>query len=203
MRSTSLSRRSTMRRCSTPAPATSRPYLFLPLMSLARRPFQSLQTGCRTQGRHRSPSFGHHPSTRPALEAPFERRDCAAGKARSAPSRVDSRSLLMANQVNQACIAACNSCADACDLCSTACLQEQDVKMMARCIALDIDCAAICRLSAAYMARGSEFAAQLCRVCATICQACGDECSKHQAEHCQACATACRQCAEECGRMAA
>jgi hypothetical protein len=44
----------------------------------------------------------------------------------------------MANQIAQACLDACNACADACDRCSTACLQEQDVKMMARCIALDM-----------------------------------------------------------------
>jgi hypothetical protein len=64
----------------------------------------------------------------------------------------------------QACIDACNACAAACDNCSTACLQEDDVKMMARCIALDMDCAAICRMAAACMARGSDFAIQLCRL---------------------------------------
>ena len=51
----------------------------------------------------------------------------------------------MLHQINQACLDACNACADACDRCSTACLQVADVKMMARCIALDMDCAAICR----------------------------------------------------------
>ena len=44
-------------------------------------------------------------------------------------------------------------CADACDYCSSACLQEYDVKMMAECIGLDMDCAAICRMAAAYMAQ--------------------------------------------------
>jgi hypothetical protein len=108
----------------------------------------------------------------------------------------------MAHQQHQACIDACNACAAACDHCATACLQEQDVKMMARCIALDMDCAAICRLAAGYMARGSEFAKELCLLCAQVCQACGDECSKHQHDHCQACAQACLRCAEECRRMA-
>jgi Domain of Unknown Function (DUF326) len=109
----------------------------------------------------------------------------------------------MATQTNQACIDACNACADACDACSTACLQEPDVGMMARCIALDIDCASLCRLAAAFMARGSDFATALCRTCAQVCEACGDECAKHEASHCQACAKACRQCAEACRRMAA
>ena len=38
-------------------------------------------------------------------------------------------------------IEACHRCADACDHCAAACLLEDDVKAMARCVALDIDCA--------------------------------------------------------------
>lgn len=107
----------------------------------------------------------------------------------------------MAHQQFRSCIDACNACADACDHCSIACLQEPDVKSMSRCIALDIDCAAICRLAAAYMARGSELAKQICALCAQVCEACGEECAKHPAAHCQDCAQACRRCAEECQRM--
>ena len=108
----------------------------------------------------------------------------------------------MAHQDFQDCIDACNNCAAACDHCSTACLAEEDVKMMARCIALDMDCSQICRLAAAYMARGSDFAAALCRQCADICQACGDECGRHAMDHCQQCAQACRRCADACRAMA-
>jgi hypothetical protein len=108
----------------------------------------------------------------------------------------------MAHQQFQSCIEACYDCAAACDHCATSCLQEQDVKMMARCIALDMDCAQICRMAAAYMARGSEFATAICQMCADICDACGDECAKHQMNHCQECAQACRRCADECRRMA-
>jgi len=107
------------------------------------------------------------------------------------------------NQSSQSCIDACNACADACDMCSAACLQEADVKMMARCIALDIDCAQICRLAAALMARGSDIAAAFCALCAQACQACADECAQHEAQHCQDCAAACRRCADECRRMSA
>ncbi len=99
------------------------------------------------------------------------------------------------------CIEACNECAAACDHCATACLHEPDPKPMARCIALDIDCAEICRLSAAYMARGSEFAGALCGLCAQVCEACAKECAQHQHAHCQECAEACRRCADECRRM--
>jgi hypothetical protein len=108
----------------------------------------------------------------------------------------------MAHQQYTSCIEACNQCAIACNHCSTACLLEQDVKMMARCIALDMDCAAICELATAAMARGSEQVQGICALCADICDACGEECAKHQMAHCQECAAACRRCAEECRRMA-
>jgi hypothetical protein len=109
----------------------------------------------------------------------------------------------MTHALHEACVQACNACADACDQCASACLQEHDVKTMARCIALDMDCADICRLAVAYMARGSAFAKHLCQLCAIVCQACGDECAKHVMDHCQRCAQACRRCADECRKMAA
>jgi hypothetical protein len=64
-----------------------------------------------------------------------------------------------------------------------------------------MDCAAICRMAAAYMARGSDFAVQMCRLCAEICTACAAECGKHRMDHCQACAQACTRCAEACEAM--
>ncbi|HJV51245.1 MAG TPA: four-helix bundle copper-binding protein [Noviherbaspirillum sp.] len=108
----------------------------------------------------------------------------------------------MAHQQYESCIEACHACATACDHCAASCLQEQDVKAMARCIALDMDCADICRTAAAYMSRGSEMAGAICQLCAEICETCGDECAKHQMPHCQECAQACRRCADECRRMA-
>jgi hypothetical protein len=109
----------------------------------------------------------------------------------------------MAHPQYASCIEACHQCAVACHQCATACLQEQDVKMLARCISLDLDCAAICELAAGAMARGSECAPQICALCADICEACADECARHTAmQHCVACADACRRCADECRRMA-
>jgi hypothetical protein len=108
----------------------------------------------------------------------------------------------MAHQQYASCIEACDQCAIACYHCSTACLQEDDVKALARCMALDTDCAEVCKLASAAMARGSEQAHAICTLCADICDACGDECGKHPMDHCQACAEACRRCAQECRRMA-
>lgn len=91
-----------------------------------------------------------------------------------------------------------DACAQACDRCAGACLREEDAKAMARCIALDVDCAAICRLASAYVARGSDFAGELRSTCASVCRACAEECGRHSAEHCQQCAKACSRCAEAC-----
>src|SRR5215211_2757798 len=109
----------------------------------------------------------------------------------------------MSHEQNQGLIDALAKCAAECNHCATACLDEQDVKMLARCIKLDTDCADICRLAALFVARGSEHANHLLKECAEICEACAEECEKHAMEHCRVCAEACRQCAEECMQMAA
>lgn len=110
---------------------------------------------------------------------------------------------VMAHQDLEKCIKACNACADACDHCSVACLEEKNVADMDDCIRLDIDCAALCRLASAFMARESMCATTLCRACAEVCNACADECEKHDHDHCKRCAKACRECATACQSMAA
>lgn len=77
----------------------------------------------------------------------------------------------MSHQQYASCIQACDRCAVACFHCADACLQESDPKMMARCIKLDGECADICRLASAAMAKGSDYIAQICRLCADICHA--------------------------------
>lgn len=101
---------------------------------------------------------------------------------------------------NQPLLDALNACIAACEHCATACLHEDNVKMMARCVLLDRDCADVCALTARLVARGSEHAAHLLKECAEICKACADECEEHGAhsEHCRACAEACRRCEQAC-----
>jgi len=89
-------------------------------------------------------------------------------------------------------------CITSCEACATACLQEDDVKMMARCIMLDRDCADICMLTAKFVARNSDHAKHVMRECIEICRKCEEECKKHEAEHCKHCAAICRECAEAC-----
>lgn len=108
----------------------------------------------------------------------------------------------MSHERFQSCIDACLACAIECDHCASECLKEDNVKMMARCIAIDRECAEACYASARLMAIGGEHAALFCQACAEICDACAEECEKHDMDHCKQCAEACRRCAEECRAMA-
>ena len=62
----------------------------------------------------------------------------------------------MLNSRYQACIEACSNGARACETCAASCLREDDVKMMARCIELDRDCADICAMAACLMTRDGQ-----------------------------------------------
>ncbi len=101
------------------------------------------------------------------------------------------------------CIEACNRCIALCRYCSVACLREDDVKMMAKCIHLDMQCAEICTLAVNFMSLDSPFVMDVCKLCAKICRACAQECGKYDMDHCQHCAKACNECAEKCDAMAA
>jgi len=73
--------------------------------------------------------------------------------------------------------------------------------MMAKCIQLDMECAAVCYAAAQLMSLGSERAMDICKICADLCDQCGEECGKHHTEHCQECSKACKACAQECRNM--
>lgn len=106
----------------------------------------------------------------------------------------------MSQVKNEKLLNALNNCIAACNHCTTACLDEQNVQMLANCIKLDIDCAAICTLLASLVARGSVHANHLLKECEEVCNACATECEKHAMhhDHCKACAEACKACAEAC-----
>lgn len=108
----------------------------------------------------------------------------------------------MLSQMEIDCLRACNECAAACLQCASACLQEEDPKEMVRCIAFDLECADICQLAAASIARSGHSRAAICALCAEACETCGNECAKHSMDHCQKCAEACKRCAEACSGMA-
>src|SRR5258707_81727 len=105
--------------------------------------------------------------------------------------------------MNKKLIQALDDCAAACNYCTTACLGEEDVKMMVACIRLDIDCAAICNLNSAFIARGSVHGKHLLKECAELCNLCAAECEKHtKMQHCVDCAKACRACEKACREAA-
>ena len=94
-------------------------------------------------------------------------------------------------------------CVAACEYCADACLSGKDIAMQVACIRLDRDCADICRLTAAFIARHSPHAKHIINECIEICQKCHDECAKHPHDHCQQCAKACQECLEACKSYAA
>jgi hypothetical protein len=66
-----------------------------------------------------------------------------------------------------------------------------------------LDCADICRTSAAFLLRGSNLHLHTCQACATICAACADWCEERPHDPVmRQCATTCRECAESCLEMA-
>ncbi len=89
-------------------------------------------------------------------------------------------------------------CIAACNFCASACLKEDNVKMMAKCISLDMDCAEVCRTTAILLARDSAHGKHLLKECIELCEACAEECGSHEHDHCKACAKACTECAEAC-----
>lgn len=102
---------------------------------------------------------------------------------------------------NAALIQAIRDCSSECNHCYYACLQEDDVKMLSRCIQLDRNCSDICDLTISWAASNAELLIDLKKLCARVCEECAKECEKHfSMEHCKKCAEACRKCAEECKR---
>lgn len=101
----------------------------------------------------------------------------------------------------QACIEACKTCAKACDMCVAESRHDPNSQLLSRCKVLCMDCAAMCRLAAGYMARESEFIDLVCQDCAEVCAGCAEECLKHPMDYCQDCAAACHACEDACLKM--
>ncbi|MGE5400944.1 MAG: four-helix bundle copper-binding protein [Ignavibacteriales bacterium] len=103
-------------------------------------------------------------------------------------------------QKNDSLIQTMLECVRTCEMCADACLHEENVKMLSRCIKLDMDCADICTVGARLIQRNSEIAPKFIQMCADVCKMCEEECEKHQDmhKHCKMCADACRKCYNEC-----
>jgi hypothetical protein len=124
----------------------------------------------------------------------------------------------MADDLRSA-VAACTACADACERTAAASLREATVvNAMARRVEMDNvvawstqaariagvvkDCAQLCRLAAAFVARDSGMSRRVAALCATVCERCIEECARHDVEHFRQCALACRRAADACRAFA-
>jgi hypothetical protein len=102
--------------------------------------------------------------------------------------------------MNQQLIQTLTNCARICEMCAASCLSENDVKMLTKCIKLDLDCAEICKTTATLLQRDSEVSDSILNIYVEICRKCAEECEKHASKmnHCKECAEACRRCEQEC-----
>jgi hypothetical protein len=102
------------------------------------------------------------------------------------------------------CIEECSDCAQTCASCADASLAENDVKMLARCVRLNLDCTDMCTATGAIATRHlvseSAFLHDILAACALTCQRCEEECLKHASHHahCRVCAEVCASCRKAC-----
>jgi hypothetical protein len=104
----------------------------------------------------------------------------------------------------QHCIDSCTNCHQVCTATLKELLADADGSPDPLQVAILIDCAEICSLSADYMLRGSELHRSVCEVCAEVCVACAEECERADGAPSKLldCAAVCRSCAESCNEMA-
>lgn len=102
------------------------------------------------------------------------------------------------------CIEECIACAQDCTVCADACLAESEPADLRRCIALNLDCADMCRTTASVLSRSNAADGELIRsvllACIQACRSCGQECEQHAQhhDHCRICAESCHRCGKAC-----
>ncbi|MET4105925.1 four-helix bundle copper-binding protein [Hymenobacter sp. UYP22] len=91
------------------------------------------------------------------------------------------------------------SCAAACDNCAALGLPTlASTPTQLRSLQLSRDCADLCRLAAAFVAREAEHAVHILRECAELCRACANECTQFATDHHRVCTEACRRGEDAC-----
>ncbi|WP_167856808.1 four-helix bundle copper-binding protein [Hymenobacter aquaticus] len=90
------------------------------------------------------------------------------------------------------------ACFVACEAQATHGLNHPEAPALSRSVRLSRDCADLCRLSAAFVGRGSEHTAHMLRECAELCRVCADECTQFSDEACRLCTDACRRAEDAC-----
>jgi hypothetical protein len=107
------------------------------------------------------------------------------------------------SQEMQRCLQNCTNCHMTCLQTSAYCLSKGGKHAEPAHIRLLLDCADICRTSADFMLRGSQYHNRVCGTCAEVCSACAKDCEQMGDDQTmQACADMCRRCADSCRQMA-
>ncbi|MFD1709189.1 four-helix bundle copper-binding protein [Ottowia sp. GY511] len=105
------------------------------------------------------------------------------------------------NAQMQACIDQCLKCYQVCQgMALTHCLKLGGQHTEPTHFRLMLNCAEICRTSAAIMLSGSPLHQRTCALCADVCEECADDCER--VSDMQECVDACRACAQSCRAMA-
>ena len=99
-----------------------------------------------------------------------------------------------------ACLSACQAALQACQECAASDVQENDAKMMASCVLINLDCADMCEATIKALSRRSRHHGDFCALCEHLCRACAAECGKHDTDHCRRCKDACLRCAAACAQ---
>ena len=81
--------------------------------------------------------------------------------------------------------------------------KKRNVEEMAKCIQLDMECAALCGASSQLMCLAANMPMLFVNSVQTFARPGAQECNKHKVDHCKRCASICISCAEECAVMAA
>jgi hypothetical protein len=103
----------------------------------------------------------------------------------------------------QSCIAECLKCRQVCLKSAAYCKKMGGKHAAPSHLRVLADCAEICRTSADFMRRGSEFHGDICGVNAKVCQACEKSCAQFPNDaQMKACGAECRKCASSCQTMA-
>jgi hypothetical protein len=103
-----------------------------------------------------------------------------------------------------AAIDACLACVQTCTSCTNADLAEDDVAEMRTCIALCVNCADVCELTARVLSRPAHsdhfVVHRLLQACVRTCTSSAEECARHAKHHrhCAICEKTCRVCLQRC-----
>jgi hypothetical protein len=113
----------------------------------------------------------------------------------------------LSTEVLAAAIDACLSCVQACTTCADEDLAEPDVDEMRRCIALCLNCADVCDVTARLLSRAAHWeplvAHGLLQACVRSCADSAAECARHahHHRHCAICEKVCRECVQACDAL--